>query len=410
MRVLQANKYYYVKGGADRYVFALEQLLSEQGHESIPFSMHHPCNVKTPWDRFFVQQIETEHARLNWEGVRGFGHMVYSREARRQLGNLLDATNPDVCHLHNIYYQLSPSILSLLHERGIPTVMTVHDYHLVSPQHGMWSHGRVEDWGRAGLWRSTFAKFHKDSYAASFAAAFLFYLHRRMGLYRLVDRYVAPTKFMRDCLVRAGFPAEHVRVLPFGIDVRTIVPSSEDDGFVLFTGRLSEEKGAQVLVRAARELPHVRFVFVGRGPEEPRLRHMAEGLSNVTFAGFQSGEALWEFYRRARCVVVPSLFQEVFGLSALEAMAVGKPVIASHVGGLPEVVEDRLTGFLVRPGSVQEIAEAVDRLMRHPLEAQALGRAGRQRVEEVFSLERHWEGLKALYGEVIREHGRIVPL
>ncbi len=405
MKILMANKYYFLKGGADRYALELEALLARHGHATIPFAMQHPANQPSAFSDFFVSHVETQRVRFGRSGLKTLGRMLYSREARTKIDALIAREHPDVAHVHNIYYQISPSILLSLHERGVPTVMTVHDYHLVSPQYMRWSHGRVEDWGRAGLWRASLSRFHKGSVAASFAAALTFNLHRRMGLYRLVDRYIAPSQFMRRMLVRGGFEEAKIRVLPFGIDASAVVPRYTDDGYVLFAGRLVEEKGIWTLMRAARELPQVKFKIVGTGPEEQTLHEAGDRLRNVEFLGFQSGEALWKLYRGARAVVVPSLWEEVFGLVALESMAAGKPVIASNIGGLPEIVADRETGFLVTPGSASSLAEAIDRLANDAPLAQGLGQAARERVIAQFGLEKHYRGLMQIYEEARQDHG-----
>jgi len=183
MKIVLANKFYFLKGaGAEQYVFDLEHVLNTHGHTTIPFAMQQRKNHETPFNRFFVSSIETEKAQLGLEGLRGLGRMVYSFESAKKMRALIQETHPDLCHIHNIYYQISPSILSVLHEKGIPMVMTVHDYHLISPQYMMWSRGRVENWRNVPLWRSAIARFHKHSFLASAAAAFTFRLHERMGL------------------------------------------------------------------------------------------------------------------------------------------------------------------------------------------------------------------------------------
>jgi len=408
MKIILANKYYFLKGGADRYVLDLEHLLKAHGHETIPFAMNHPANLPTPYSKYFVSFVETEKAVVGWQGLRGLGRMLFSFEAQEKLSHLLRRTQPDLVHVNNIYYQISPAIFLTLREAGIPIVMTVHDYHLISPQYMRWSHHRVEDWSRAGVLRSALSRFHKNSFLASLASSAVFRLHERMGLYRLADRYIAPTKFVKDEMIKKGFEAQRIRVLPFGIEAQKITPAvGWDHGYVLFVGRLVEEKGVWILLRAAKVLPHIKFKIVGTGPETEKLKYAARALSNVEFVGFVSGDALWNLYRGARSVVVPSLWQEVFGLVALEAMAVGKPVIASNIGGLPEMIIDRTTGLLVRPGSVPELVDAIERLNDDATLVREMGLAGRERVIKEFSLEKHYEGLMQIYNEAIGEHRRV---
>lgn len=407
MKIVLANKYYYLRGGAERYVLDLERLLGARGHETAPFAMRSERNIPSPYTGYFVSEVQTERVRLGWQGLRSLGRMIYSREAKRNMQTLVRDFKPDVCHVHNIYYQISPSILVALHERGIPTVMTVHDYHMISPQYMRWSHGRIEDWSRAGIVRASLSRFHKNSIAASFAADLTFQLHRRMGLYRLIDRYIAPTHFVKNLLTQHGFPESRIHVLPYGIDAQAVLPRYQDEGYILFVGRLVEEKGVWQLMRAARLAPGVKIKVVGTGPEEERMHLFGDRLSNVEFLGFQSGQALWDLYRGARAVVVPSIWEEVFGFVALEAMAAGKPVIATAIGGLPEVVEDRFTGLLVRPNEVKDLAEAMQRLADDPALARDLGMRARQQVLREHSVDRHYQGLMQIYEEAIREHRRI---
>lgn len=405
MKVVLANKYYFLKRGAERYVLDLEQMLRQHGNEVIPFAMQHSSSLPTPYSKYFVSQVETKKTRFDWQGVRTVGRMLFSFEAQEKISLLVRRVQPDIVHVNNIYYQISPSIFLTLRELGIPTVMTVHDYHLISPEYTRWSHHRVEDLSRRGILSAAFSRFHKNSFFASLAAVATYRLHERMGLYHLADRYIAPSEFIKNELIKKGFDSTKIRVLPFGIEAQKITPAiGWDHGYILYVGQLVEEKGIWPLLKAAKNLPQIKFKIVGTGAEEERIKRAAINLSNVEFVGFAVGEALGNLYRGARCVVAPSLWQEVFGLVALEAMAAGKPVIVSNIGGLPEVVSDRVTGLLVQPGSVPELTEAIERLSSDNEMARKMGFAGRERVLRDFSVEKHYDGLMEIYHEAIAEH------
>lgn len=408
MKIVLANKFYFLKGGAERYLLDLEHLLRKHGHEPIPFAMRHPSNLPTPYNKYFVSQVETKKIRFDWSGLRTLGRMLFSFEAQEKISLLIRRFQPDIVHVHNIYYQISPTIFLTLRELGAPTVMTVHDYHLLSPQYTRWSHHRVEDLSQVGIIQAAFSRFHKNSFFASLAAAVAFHLHERMGLYHLADRYIVSTNFVKGEMIKKGFDPKKIHLLPFGIDGRGVTPAiGWDHGYVLYVGRLVEEKGIWVLLEAAKNLPRIKFKIAGLGPEEEKIKRAVAVLPNVEMIGFVSGEALWNLYRGARCVVVPSLWLEVFGLVALEAMAAGKPVIASNIGGLPEVVSDRVTGLLVRPGSVPELTEAIERLFRDHGLAREMGFAGRERVLREFNMEKHYDGLMEIYRLAMAEHRRV---
>ena len=402
MKILQLNKYYWPKGGADRYMLELSALLESHGQDVIPFAMAHPQNQSTPYGRYFVSPVTTEQFGNPRSSLRTFLRSLYSFEAKRHLAQLVRREKPQIAHIHNIYTQISPSVLDLLYVKKIPTVMTVHDYHPIMPNYMMWAHGRVADLSTKGLLNLTLSRFHKHSYLMSFAQGLAYKFHRSRKSYELaVKRFIAPSAFMRDQLIAHGFDPKQVVHVPHFVETADKVPEYHDKGYILYIGRLTEEKGVGVLLRAMEGLPNVPCKIVGTGPVEAELHLLGDRIAHVTFEGYQSGEALWQFIRGARAVVVPSVWNEVFGLVALEAMAFGKPVIASAIGALPEVVIDRHTGFLVPPGDVYALREAISRVAEDPILATQMGRAGRALVEREFTAEKHYLRLMEVYRDAM---------
>ncbi len=399
MKVIQANKYFYLKGGAERYMLDLSARLKERGHEVIPFAMDHPDNLETPDRRFFPSQVHTGEAHMGWQGVRTVGRMMYSFESRRKMKQLIRQRKPDLCHLHNIYTQLSPSFLPVLKSQGVPIVMTVHDHHLISPQYNIWATGCGEDYRNVGVVKACVTKFHKDSRLASTVQTAAFKLHKLLGLYKKsVDVFICPSRYMKRQLVIGGFPEQKIEVIPYGMNVRHIEPRYDHDGYVLFVGRLSEEKGVETIIRAAKLLEDIPFKIVGRGPQSAWLHKLAHGHANIEFLGFKSGKELEELYRGAVAVLLPSRVHENFPLAALEAMSYGKPVIASDVGGVGEIVQDRQTGFLVDPVNLDGWVESILRVFHG--EARKFGEQARKRIEDTYPYERHIQQIMALYSNL----------
>jgi glycosyltransferase involved in cell wall biosynthesis len=402
MIILQANKFYYPRRGADVVTLALSKLLEAHGHTVVPFAMSHPDNLPTPYAGSFVSQVHTESVRFGWQGLRTAGRMLYSFEARRKLRTLLKTTRPEVAHLHNLYHQLSPSVISELRARQIPMVMTVHDWALLGPKQVLFDHGVPCERGLQRPWDIVAHRCVKNSKTASAWAAFVFRTHERLGLYHKgVKNYIAPSVFMKTQLVAGGFREEQISVIPHFIDSTHIHPAAVGD-YVGFMGGLSEEKGVEVLLEAARRMPSIPIKITGTGPREKALQVQAEklGLRNVTFVGPLSGVGRTRFYRNALCVVVPSVTPETFGLVVLESYAAGKPVVASHIGALPEVVRDGETGVLVPPADPAALAEAVQRLVGDQDTRESMGRAGRALVESEYAPDLHYERMITLYQKV----------
>ncbi len=403
MKLIFANKYYYLRGGAERYLFDLQRLLESKGHEVIPFAMRDWRDKPSRWWRYFVSPVTTEKVSISLAGLKTAGRSLFSFEAERKFSTLLDKVKPDLVHVHNIYRQISPSILPPAKKRGLPVVMTIHDYNLIAPNYTLFHDGQIcEITKPKNYWAAVGHRCVKNSRTASALAAAELSLHRRLGLYeKNVDAYIAPSRFVRAILGEYGVGGDRIRVLPHFIDASAWEPRYEGD-YALYVGRLSPEKGVDVLIRAAAAAKYVPLRIVGTGPEEDRLKRLVASLNakNIEFRGFREGAELLAEYAGARFVVIPSVWYEVFGLTALEAYAAGKPVVASEIGGLAELIRPGETGVPVSAGDVGGLAEVLAGLFMDTAACERLGRAGRAWVEKDFTPDEHYRRLMAIYKEV----------
>jgi len=404
MNIVFANKYYFLKGGAERYMFDLQDLLVERGNVVVPFAMKDGRNRVSGWSDRFVSPVETGRVKFNLSGLKTAGRVLYSFEARRKFARLLDEVKPDVIHLHNIYHQISPSILPAAKERGIPVVMTAHDYHLIAPNYSLFHDGKIcEHTHPASYWRAVANRCVKGSAVASALDALAMSLHCALGLYLAnVDKIIAPSAWMAAILEEYGIDGSKIVQVPHFIDTAKWSPEYRGD-YALFVGRLSPEKGAETLVRAAAIAKDVPVRIVGTGPEDMRLHKLATklGADNITFVGWRSGEELKAEYARARFVVVPSVWYEVFGLTVFEAYAAGKPVIATQLGGLGEIVRHDETGRLVSAGDAKGLATAMKALWNSQERCTRMGRRGRKWMELEFTPEMHYTRIMDVYKSVM---------
>jgi glycosyltransferase involved in cell wall biosynthesis len=327
---------------------------------------------------------------------------VYSTEARRRLGSLLDRVRPDACHAHNIYHHLSPSILGLLHERGVPTVLTLHDLKIACPAYTMLSNGEVCERCRGGRIHNVLVhRCIKGSVALSAIAMVEAAVHAVLGSYRRVTRFVVPSRFYAAKLVEWGLAPERFTYVPNFVDAAACEPRYAPGNAFLYFGRLAPEKGLATLVRAAA-LADVPVVLAGTGPESERLERLATACgARVRFAGYLGGSALHEVIRDARAVVLPSEWYENAPLSVLEAYAFGKPVLGARIGGIPELIREGETGATFASGDVNDLAARLREYATLPdAEVAAQGAAARAYVAEEFSLARYRERILALYREI----------
>ena len=403
MKIVHANKYYFIKGGAERYFFDVQKLLIDRGHDAIPFAMHDTQNVPSVWDNYFVSHVETRPRSFR-AAIKTAARFFYSFEARRKFGRLLDATSPDLVHVHNIYHQISPSILSAAKRRGVPVVMTVNDYKFIAPNYSLYHDGAICERTKPDRYsRAVAHRCIRGSRGASTLDVAEMYFHKWTGLYRNnIDALIAPTAFVEQKLREYGVTLPITRI-PYFIDAFGRAPSYGAGEYILFVGRLSPEKGVDVLIRAAAQIKDIPVHIVGTGPEEARLRALATKLNatNVVFRGFQSGDALEHIYAQCRAIVVPSVWYEVAGIIVLEAYAAGKPAIVSQIGGLAEMIKAGETGWYAPAGDPSGLAAQIAHTWQNPDECELFGRRGRQWVEQDFSPDSHYQKLLALYQKTV---------
>ncbi len=399
------QNFYYPRGGDTTYAFGLETLLVSHGHHVIPFATRHPKSLASTAESFWVSSIDYGQALARksvTDVFRVTTRSVLSVEAAAKMRELLESRPADVAHLHNVHYHLTPSILYPLARRRVPIVWTLHDYAILCPAAHFLSGGvRCEACKKVRYHQAVWRRCKEGSVAASGLAAVTSGLHRVLRLFRKVDRFIAPSRFLLEKFVEFGFPREQLTQLGHFLDYRGLPWRADPGKGFVYVGRLSREKGVDVLLRAAARRPDVSVDIVGEGPEERPLRERFGHLPNVRFRGFQTGDDLSRLFREARAVVVPSECYENFPLVILEAYAYRKPVVCSRLGALPELVREGQTGLLFRSGEDEELGEILARLDRDASLAERLGASGRELLEREYGPEPHYSSLMKIYREVI---------
>jgi glycosyltransferase involved in cell wall biosynthesis len=312
---------------------------------------------------------------------------------------------PDAVHLHNVYHQLSPSVVAATAQAGVPCVMTLHDYKLACPSYQMLDKGRPCDACVTGGPLQAARRACKDgSRSASTLLAVESWLHRRLGAYDGVGALIAPSRFLAGVLARAGVYPDRLRVLRHPVDVDHLALKAAPGGGVVFAGRLAPEKGVDTLIEAAALLPAgVTVDIAGDGPSRVALEELAARVApgRVRFHGRLAKDRLHDLIRTAGVAAVPSRWYENQPLAVLEAFGCGVPVVGTDLGGLPELIADGTDGFVVAAGDPAALAQALARTVADPEKAWEMGRAGRAKVSRDFAPEAHLEGLRAAYGAAV---------
>ena len=405
MRILYCNKYNFTFSGTEAYLFETMELMRSRGHEVALFSMADDRGQATAYDHHFVPHTDFKGSRGLATQARLAMHAIYSPEARKKIRKMIADFRPDVAHVRNIYHHLSPSILWELKAQGVPVLYHMNDFKLLCPSYNMVSAGQACERCKGGKF---FNVVREGCYAggrgASAVLAAEAYLHAWLATYKkCVDQVLAPSEFVKLKLMENGWDSAGIQVLPHFQTLPLQAPPTAGSGApILYFGRLSPEKGVDDLVAAMAQLPHIRLVIAGEGPQRAELEAAAHRLElrNVSFAGQLSGAALEELIAQSQFTVFPSRAYETLGKSILESYAMGRPVVASDLGSRREIVRQGETGVLYRVRDVGQLAAAIAFLHDRPELAARLGQAGRELVRTRHSQEQHFLALGKIYEQL----------
>jgi len=306
-------------------------------------------------------------------------------------------------HAHNIYGGLTTSILDIAQKKGVPVVMTLHDYKLICPSYSMLNRGDVcEDCKGGRFIHSLLNTCHKESLTASGVYCIESYLNKWLHKYDTIRYFICPSMFSLTKHAEHGVPRERLLHIRNFVNFAEHKPQYDDGRYALFVGRLSKEKGILTLLAAVEHLD-VPVRIVGDGPLKAEYEgYVAEHkMKQVTFEGYKSGDELKQLYENAAYLVMPSEWYENAPMTILEAFAYGKPVIGSRIGGIPEMIDHGKTGMLFAMGDAGQLAECILSLWSDKSLRRQMGHAARDKVEREFSADAHYEQLMKVYRNLL---------
>ncbi len=409
MKILQINKFHNIEGGTERYYIELSKLLENHGHEVAFFSMYDSKNIKTRWEKYFVDYLSFRKVNFK-NGLKIIKRMIYSLEAKNKINQLLDVFHPDMVHIHNIYNHISPSILPEIMRRNIPIVQTVHDYHMLAPNRNLFHNGNIcEITKKDQYYKAILHKCIKNSYSASFLAVITMYLHKIFGLYtKYIDCYISPSNFTKKLMNEYGYNKKYIVVLPnfTNFKKRNLFNSNIKDKYILYFGRLSPEKGLDFLIEVIRQIPYINLYIVGDGPESSMLRAKIKkyNLRSIRLLGYLSGFHLEKVIASCYFTIVPSIWYENYPNSILESFASCKPVIASNIGGIPELVRNNETGLLFTPNDVNDCVRKILLLWNNPKLVREMGQNALNFASKKFDPEDHYRKIIKIYRSLVEEY------
>ena len=367
MKILLVNKFLYPKGGAENYVFKLGKILESNNHQVEYFGLENPKNIVGNSANAYVSDIDFA------KGVKGNlsapFKIIYSAQARKKIRRVLDDFKPDVVHFNNIQFHLTPSMLLEINKYNKQThsdvkiVYTAHDYQLICPSHGLFDTNIniCEKCIGGNYTHCLKTKCHKNSYAKSFLAMADAYFWKLSKAYSYIDTIICPSQFLKSKLdTDKRFAHKTVAIHNF-VDEIHHQPTQKGD-YVLEFGHLSKDKGTLTLLDVAKNMPNTKFVFAGYGKAVEEI----EKVPNAKYVGFKTGDELTRLISQAQISVYPSMWYENCPFSVIESQLLQTPVVASRMGGIPELVQEGKTGELFEAGNAKDLENKIRHLIENP--------------------------------------------
>lgn len=400
MKVLLVNKFLYPNGGSETYIFQLADTLTAMGHEVQFFGMEHENRTVGNRVESYTSNMDFHTGKLQ-KLLYPF-KIIYSREARKKIKLVLEDFKPDVVHLNNFNFQLTPSIIYEIKKHKIPIIFTAHDYQLVCPSHLM-VNGRTgkvcEKCANGSSFECTKDKCIHGSFIKSLLGTIENKLYAMLNTYRFIDVVISPSRFNQSQLEKNPALKGRTMVMRNFISVEK-VDDIEKKPYVLYFGRYSEEKGVKTLIKVCEQLKDIPFVFAGKGDYQDEIAK----LSNVQEVGFQSGVALHKLIAEAQFTVHPSECHDNCPFSVMESQTLGTPVIGAEVGGIPELVAVGKTGYLFESGNADALAKQIRSLWEDEKVCQQM--AEQCKEVEYLSCYRYCEELLGIYERAIERYGK----
>lgn len=399
MRILMINKFLYHNGGSETYTFKLGECLESKGHQVQYFGMD---SAK----RCVGNNVDSYTSDMDFHGASAIKKLtyslktIYSSEARKKIRKVLDDFIPDVCHLNNFNYQLTPSIILEIRKwekqsgNKCKIIYTAHDYQLVCPNHMCNNPGTRENCEKClgGKYINCLkGKCIHRSTAKSAIGMMEAYFWKLKKVYKQLDTIICCSNFMKTKLDTSPILASKTIAIHNFID-KVEKKECEKENYILYFGRYSEEKGIKTLIEVCKQLKEIQFIFAGTGPLERDL----VGIPNIKNVGFKTGKELEDLIRKAKFSVYPSEWYENCPFSIMESQMYGTPVVGADIGGIPELISNEKTGKLFSMGNISDLKNTIHKLW---LDEDTIMRFSKKCLEvEVETIDSYYEKVKNIYG------------
>lgn len=411
MKIILVNYRYFISGGPERYYFNIKEVLEQNGHEVIPFSIKSSRNLPNGYEKYFLDIVDDEvyFAQSNKKSIKvilkSFERMFYSFEAKRKFGQLLRDTKPDLVYIMQMHNKISPSIIDAAKGQGVPVVHRISDFQYMCPNALFYNDakGVCEDCLNGNKWHCVRNRCVLGSKVYSAIKLGAKMLHDSMHITRKIDAFVVPSSFTLGKLAEYGIPTEKLHHIPTFFNLKEANPEVEYKPFVLFVGRIEKQKGLMTLVRAFVNTDYnLKIIGFSNDGYEDELKSYLNGKRhNIEFLGRMVFDDIVPYLKTCLCTVVPSEWYDNFPNVILESFAYKKAVVATDFGSLPELVKDGETGLTFEYRDEADLRRKIEYMFGNTEKAQQMGDNAFSAVLSNYSPETHYNRLMQLFRWVL---------
>lgn len=390
MKILIVHNFYRIKSGEDIAIEKEREILESFGNSTILYERE---NREIDNFTFFQKSLFPFNT-------------VFSFKTYREVRKIVKKEEPDIVLVQNVFPLISPSVYYALKKEKLPVVQRVYNYRLVCPNGVLYSKGEIcERCIKGNYFHCILRKCYRQSYILSAIYAIALWIHRFLKTFvNNIVFFVVPDEFLRTRLLFIkGLKDEKIRKVLNPFDIKEYKPNYSFEKYFVYLGRLEPEKGIQTLLKAMREIKSVKLIVIGSGSLQKELERYVKknDLNNIEFIGPRYGNELNDILRKCMFVVVPSEWYDNLPMVICQAFAMGKPIVASEIDGIPEIVKNGVDGLLFTPGNSEHLAEKISYLINNPELMIKFSRNARKEAEELFDSEKHYQNLLKIFQEAL---------
>ena len=407
MKIALVNYRYFISGGPERYYFNIKEILEENGHIVIPFSIKNSRNFPTEYEEYFLDALGDDNIYFAQSKktiktiIKSFFRMFYSFEAKGKFKRLLQSTKPDLVYIMQYHNKISPSIINVAKKFKIPVIHRISDFQYICPNALLYSdtRGICEDCLNGKYFNCIRYKCVLNSSIYSMLKLFAKILSELLGITKKIDAFVVPSLFTLSKLNQYGIPFEKLIYIPTFFIIKENVYKIKYDPFVLFVGRIEKDKGLMTLIKAFENTDYnLKIIGFSNNKYEDELKNYLQNKKhNIEFLGSMEFNEIEPYLSNCLCTVVPSEWYDNFPNAILESFAYKKAVIATNIGSLPESVKNNETGLTFDYASVDMLRTKIEYIFNNQSEAQRMGENAYRVLLNDYSSEKHYSMIMELF-------------